>query len=72
MQSKFILKFLTLTFSLIFASSLYAQTNGNISGTVTDTTGAAIPGATVKAVSNENGTERTATSNDEGFYTLQQ
>jgi uncharacterized membrane protein len=71
MQSKFIKDF-KFSFSLIFAWSVLAQTNGNFSGTVSDPTGAAIPGATVKAVSVETGSERTATSNDEGFYTLQQ
>ena len=72
MQSKFILKFLTLAFCLIFAQNTFAQTNGTLSGTINDPTGAAIPGATVKVVSTETGAERTATSNDDGFYTVPQ
>ncbi len=72
MQSKFILRFLFLTLSLTLAQNIVAQTNGNISGTINDPTGAAIPGATVKAVSVETGAERTATSTDEGFFSLQQ
>lgn len=72
MQSKFSLKVLTLVFSFLFASSIFAQTAGSLSGVVSDPTGAAIPGATVTVVSAETGAERTATSNDEGFFTVQQ
>jgi hypothetical protein len=72
MQSKFILKFLTLAFCFIFAQNANAQTNGTLSGTINDPSGAAIPGATVKVVSIETSAERTATSNDDGFYTVPQ
>ena len=72
MQSKFILKFLTLVLTFSAVQSVNAQTNGNISGTINDPTGAAIPGAIVKAVSVETGAERTATSTDEGFFSIQQ
>jgi hypothetical protein len=72
MQSKFIFKILTLAFCLLFVQNIFAQTNGSLSGTVNDTTGAAIPGATVTIVSVETGAERTATSNADGFYTVQQ
>jgi outer membrane receptor protein involved in Fe transport len=43
---------------------------GAISGTVTDSSGAVVTGATVTVSSPETGTERTTTSNDQGFYTV--
>ena len=41
---------------------------GTITGTVTDSTGAVVPSATVKIVSKSTGAERTTTSNESGFY----
>jgi hypothetical protein len=52
--------------------SLAQTTTGNLSGVVTDSNGAAVAGATVTVVSIENGAERTVTSNEEGFYSIQQ
>jgi len=72
MQSKFILKILTLVFSFLFVQSIFGQTGGSLSGVVNDTNGAVVAGATIKAVSVENGAERTATSNADGFYSIQQ
>ncbi len=72
MQSKFILKILTLVFTIFAAQSVLAQTAGSLSGTINDMTGAVVPGATVVVTSIETGAIRTATSNDEGFYTIQQ
>lgn len=72
MQSKFILKIFILASGLFAAANASAQTNGTISGTISDPTGAAIPGATVKAVSVETGTQRAATSSAEGFFTIPQ
>jgi hypothetical protein len=48
-----------------------AQTsgNGNITGTVTDPSGAAVPGATVLVINNDTGITRTLTSNSAGIYT---
>jgi len=43
---------------------------GQISGRVTDPNGAVIPGAVVKAKSLENGIEREASTNSEGFYII--
>jgi hypothetical protein len=64
--------FLTLTIMLIavvFAQSINAQSGTTgISGTVTDQTGAAVPGATVRLVNTAIGFERTVTTNDEGKY----
>ena len=50
--------------------SMYAQTltSGDIAGVVTDTSGAAIPGAKIVLHSNDNGTTQTLTSNGTGAY----
>ena len=72
MRSKFTLKLLTLVFAALAVQSVFAQSAGSLSGVVSDPTGAVIPGATVKIVSVETGAERTATGNNEGFYTVQQ
>jgi len=56
-------------FVLIFACTLSAQTfRGSIQGTITDTTGAAIPGAQVKVFSPGTGLSRVVTTNDLGGY----
>jgi len=44
------------------------QNNASLSGTVLDTTGAIVPGATVKLTSHEQGTVRTSQSNEAGVY----
>src|SRR5579875_552924 len=49
--------------------SLYAQqTLGSINGTVTDTSGAAIPGAKVTVVNNQTNLTRTVVSGKDGFF----
>ncbi len=63
---------LALTLPLAVASSASAQdsSSGSISGTVTDATGAAVRGATVKLINNDRGqTVRTVTTTSKGFYT---
>lgn len=60
--------FATLTLCL-FAMAALAQTAGSISGTVTDATGASVPGATV-TIKGEAGQSYTATTNDDGVYTV--
>lgn len=53
---------------LLAPSSVFAQTTGDIEGTVTDQSGAALPGVTVEATSpNLQGT-RTATTGSDGRY----
>ncbi len=52
------------------ASMGAAQTTGTIQGVVTDTTGAVIPGAEVKAVNRDTGVEYRATANAVGFYMI--
>ena len=57
---------------MVFAVSGRAQdaTSGSISGTVTDSTGAAVKGATVVLTNTDrNQVERTLTTNSAGFYT---
>ncbi|HEV2860318.1 MAG TPA: TonB-dependent receptor [Pyrinomonadaceae bacterium] len=65
-------RFLTALCCVLLASSLAsAQTaRGDINGTVRDPNGAAVVGATVEATNNATGEKRTATTNDEGVYTL--
>ena len=53
------------------ASGLFAQTDtGNIAGTVTDATGAVIPGANVLATNTDNGLKLSAVSNGTGEFTI--
>ncbi len=52
-------------------STLSAQTSsGRISGTVTDSTGAVVANATVKVTDPATNLERTATTDESGFYTV--
>ena len=51
----------------VFTSAAVAQTfRGSIQGTVTDSSGAAVPGAQVKVFSPDTGLSRTMTTNDVG------
>jgi hypothetical protein len=61
---------LSVFFSITLIQSAIAQTfRGSIQGTVTDASGAAIPGAQVKVFSTGTGLSRTVTTNDLGGYT---
>ena len=64
------LRRLALLSTLLFAASgaLWAQTTGTIRGTVTDPTGAVIPGAHVTATYMQSNTAREAETNTEGAY----
>jgi hypothetical protein len=55
-----------------FSPSLMAQTAGTgaLTGTVTDSSGAVVPGATVTATSADTGQARTATTGADGVYTI--
>ena len=55
---------------LLGVPSLNAQVAGTMSGYVRDQTGAAVPGATITAVSIEQQLTRTALSDNTGFYNL--
>jgi hypothetical protein len=55
---------------LFFVSSAYAAITGVISGTVTDPTGAVIPGATIVALEVQTGVKHTVVSDSRGFYSF--
>ena len=56
---------------LVACQSSFAQTVvGRISGTVQDANGAVVPNATVKVINTANNSERTVTSDENGFYTI--
>src|SRR5260370_25185979 len=50
---------------IVFAQS---TNSGDINGTVTDNTGAAVPGATVTVLNVETGVSKTYVTNDSGVY----
>lgn len=55
----------------LLSASVMAQTGSTtVRGTVTDTKGAILPGATVRLVSEEKGFSRTVVTNDTGSYTF--
>jgi hypothetical protein len=62
---------LLLFIAFLFAANLHAQTvTGNITGTVTDPSGAVISGATVAARNLATGVESQSTTNTDGVYTI--
>ncbi len=65
--------FLFFALLLIFGlTNLFAQgTTGQISGTVTDQTGAVVSGASVKITQADTNLNRAATTNEEGIYSFQ-
>ncbi len=61
----------TLACLLVFAGTMMAQTfRGTILGTVSDSTGAAIAGATVKARNTATGLQRTTQTSGDGSYSI--
>ena len=71
MRSRFLSASLSLAFIFLAALSLPAQTfRGTILGTVTDPSGAVLPGATVTVKNTGTGLERTAQSSADGSYAL--
>jgi hypothetical protein len=59
-----------LTCVLLATSAFGQSSNGTLSGTVTDTSGALIPGVTVKATNTETGIVSTGVTNESGAYTV--
>jgi hypothetical protein len=55
-------------FLLVSVIGAFAQNNASLSGAVQDSTGAIVPGSSVKLTSHEQGTVRTYTSNEAGVY----
>src|SRR5579872_1384939 len=56
----------------IFHSGWSQEVTASITGTVTDPSGAAVPGATVTATSQERGLTYTDVTNDSGLYRIAQ
>ena len=61
---------LLLVISFFSSGALAQSTVGQISGNVTDQTGAAVPGASVTATNEATGLTRIVTANDDGFYVI--
>jgi hypothetical protein len=60
-----------LSLIIVASHSTLGQTVvGRISGTVQDANGAAVPNASIKVINSANNSERTATSDENGFYTV--
>src|SRR5262245_7511657 len=55
---------------ILFSSSALSQTTSNIQGTIRDAKGAVVKGAQIQCASQTLAIERTATSDEEGFYRL--
>lgn len=56
------------TVILVLFMAVFAQGDGRIAGTVTDATGAIVPGATVSVTNEATGETRTTTSSDSGTF----
>lgn len=56
--------------TFLAASIVYGQATGSISGTVTDATGSAVPGAKLTVTAPATGLSRTFTTNDSGEYII--
>jgi len=67
-----IASFLFLGFLLFVSTSLWAGVGGTVSGTVTDPSGAVVPGANVSATNTDTGVRANLTTNGSGFYSFQQ
>ena len=72
MRSNFLAKLLTLATVLMLSVGISAQDTANVTGTVTDSVGAVLAGATVKAVSLQDGSERSVTANEQGNFSFAQ
>src|SRR5579864_414950 len=72
MSSTTLLKVIVLTvvFSVLLGGSAFAQGFGRISGTVSDPSGAVIPGAVVTAIQASTGAKTEVKANDAGGYTF--
>lgn len=55
---------------LLFAVSAYAAITGTISGTVSDASGAVIPGVTVTVLNQDTGIKQTKVTDGKGFYSF--
>ena len=55
---------------LLIGAAAWAQSTGQISGTVRDTTGGSVPGSTIKVTQTATGLVRAVTSGPDGGYVL--
>jgi hypothetical protein len=70
---KFRLIYALLTFIALCANAFGQSTTGSISGNVTDSSGASLPGATITLLNtNTNNIDHTTTSNETGEFTIPQ
>jgi hypothetical protein len=67
---KFIYCLVILAFAFVLPDVTQAQTKGSLSGVVTDSAGAVVPGASVTVKNNETNVVRTATTSDNGVFQL--
>ena len=56
------------TLALLFSTTLWAQTSGNISGYIKDPTGAVVVGAKLTVANQQTGLTRSVASDETGFY----
>jgi hypothetical protein len=62
--------FVVLLYSFICAAVAFGQATGTLEGTVTDSSGAVIPGAQIVATQLQTGTTRSTVSSSAGAYAL--
>src|SRR6266403_571407 len=62
----------TLVLVCLFSALTFGQSLTSLSGTVTDPTGALIPGAALTLTNTDTGAQRTSTSDAQGRYTFAQ
>lgn len=72
MAASRVFRILLCLFLSLVSLSLFAQQTGSIAGRVTDSSGAALPGVTIEAVSNVAPQPRVTVSNESGDYRLPQ
>jgi hypothetical protein len=56
--------------AMVFAATAFAQTSASLSGTVQDSKGGVIPGATIKLTNTAGTTQLETTTNGDGFYSF--
>ncbi len=70
MKGRFKALLITIVLSVLLVANAFAQANSRISGTVTDATGAVIPGAKVTAKNEATGVTHTQTTTGAGLYSF--
>jgi outer membrane receptor protein involved in Fe transport len=62
---------MVLNLALLLGTNVFAGVTASISGTVTDSSGATVRGATVTATNTDTGIKQSRVSNSQGFYSFQ-